>query len=137
MSPFSPNIFTSPKGEWVALTHKDVGKVTVISTADMSIAKVISTGATTNHVTFSNIKGKLSMLVTVGGENKIRIFDVADGFRQTDTINVGALPHGLWPTPDGKRLYVGVTAVVKVPDLNDSSFKDHLHYTYDMAHWKG
>ncbi|MEO8763568.1 MAG: YncE family protein, partial [Ginsengibacter sp.] len=32
VSPFSPNIFTSPKGDWVAMTHKDVGMVTVLNT---------------------------------------------------------------------------------------------------------
>ncbi len=48
------------------------------------------------------------MLVTVGGENKVRIFDVADHYRQTDTVNVGSLPHGLWPSEDGKQLYVGL-----------------------------
>lgn len=108
VSPFSPNIFTSPKGEWVALTHKDVGKVTVINTRDMVVAKVLNTGAITNHVSFTYIADKLMMLVTVGGENKVRIFDVANDFKQTDTVNVGVLPHGLWPTPDGKRLYVGL-----------------------------
>jgi len=82
ISPFSPNIFTSPKGEWVALTHKDVGKVTVINTRDMTIAKVLNTGPITNHVTFTNIGNKLMMLVTVGGENIVRIFDVADGFNR-------------------------------------------------------
>jgi len=107
-SPFSPNIFTSPKGDWVAMTHKDVGKVTVINTSTLTVAKVLTTGAITNHVTFSNIDGKLMMLVTVGGENKVRIFDVAAGFKQTDTIKVGALPHGLWPSADGKLMYVGL-----------------------------
>lgn len=107
-SPFSPNIFTSPDGHWVALTHKDVGKVTVINTETQSVEKVINTGAITNHVIFTNLNKKLLMLVTVGGENKIRIFDVAKDFLQTDTINVGSLPHGLWPSPDGKRLYIGL-----------------------------
>lgn len=108
VSPFSPNIFTSPKGDWIAMTHKDVGKVTVINTATQAVAKVISTGAITNHVTFTYIKNKLTMLVTVGGENKVRVFDVAKGFKQTDTVNVGALPHGLWPSADGRLMYVGL-----------------------------
>jgi len=107
-SPFSPNIFTSPKGEWIALTHKDVGKVTVINTATQSVAKVLTTGAITNHVSFSYLNKKLLMLVTVGGENKLRVFDVAQDFKQTDTLNIGALPHGLWPSADGKLLYVGL-----------------------------
>ncbi|MET1055094.1 MAG: YncE family protein [Pedobacter sp.] len=108
VSPFSPNIFTSPDGNWVAMTHKDVGKVTLIDTKSLSVHKVLTTGAITNHVTFSKIKGKLKMLVTVGGENKVRVFDVASDFKQTDTINVGNLPHGLWPSADGKLMYVGL-----------------------------
>ena len=107
VSPFSPNIFTSPKGEWVALTHKDVGKVTVIDTKSLSVARVLNTGPVTNHVSFGYFKNKLMMYVTVGGENKMRIYDVADNFIQTDTVNVGASPHGIWPSPDGKQLYVG------------------------------
>lgn len=108
VSPFSPNIFTSPKGEWIAMTHKDVGKVTVIDTKKQVVAKVLTTGAITNHVTFTNVNGKLKMLVTVGGENKVRVFEPALDFKQTDTINVGALPHGIWPSADGKLLYVGL-----------------------------
>lgn len=108
VSPFSPNIFTSPSGEWVAMTHKDVGKVTVIDTKTLTVHKVLTTGAITNHVTFSKVNGKLKMLVTVGGENKVRVFDAASDFRQTDTVNVGNLPHGLWPSADGKLMYVGL-----------------------------
>jgi YVTN family beta-propeller protein len=108
VSPFSPNIFTSPKGEWIALTHKDVGKITVLNTATMSVYKVINTGAITNHVTFSYVKNKLLMMVTVGGENKVRIFDVAEDFKQIDTIAVGALPHAIWPSADGKLMYIGL-----------------------------
>jgi YVTN family beta-propeller protein len=108
VSPFSPNIFTSPDGKWIAMTHKDVGKVTIISAATQSVVKVINTGPITNHVTFCNLGKKQLMLVTVGGENKVRIFDVAAGFKQTDTLMVGALPHGIWPSGDGKIAYVGM-----------------------------
>jgi YVTN family beta-propeller protein len=108
VSPFSPNIFTSPDGKWIAMTHKDVGKVTIINSATMEVSKVISTGAITNHVTFSIVDNKRLMLVTVGGENKVKIFDVAKDFELINTINVGALPHGLWASADGKRLYVGL-----------------------------
>ncbi|QEC78536.1 YncE family protein [Mucilaginibacter ginsenosidivorax] len=122
-SPFSPNIFTSPKGEWIAMTHKDVGKVTVINTATQSVTKVISTGAITNHVTFTYLNNKLLMLVTVGGENKVRVFDVAQDFKQTDTINVGALPHGIWPSPDGKLAYVGLEYADQVQGIDLQTMK--------------
>jgi YVTN family beta-propeller protein len=108
VSPFSPNIYTSPDGKWVAMTHKDVGKVTVIDTQTMSVNRVLDTGPITNHVTFSTVNQKLLMLVTVGGENKVRVFDAGQNFRQTDTIQVGALPHGIWPSADGKIMYVGL-----------------------------
>jgi YVTN family beta-propeller protein len=107
-SPFSPNIFISPDGKWVALTLKDIGAVVVVNTNTLEVVKQINTGGITNHVTFSNL-GKLHrMFVTVGAENKLRIFDVNKDFVQTDTINVGALPHGLWPSGDGKLMFVGL-----------------------------
>jgi len=108
ISPFSPNIFTSPKGEWIALTHKDVGAVTIINTRKMAVEKVIYTGSITNHVTFTYLNNKLIMPVTVGGENKLRIFDMNADFKEIDTINVDAMPHGLWASRDGKQLYVGL-----------------------------
>jgi YVTN family beta-propeller protein len=107
-SPFSPNIFTSPDGKWIAMTHKDVGKVTVINTQTQSVAKVINTGPITNHVTFTMLHDTLWMLVTVGGKNMVRMYDVDRDFVQTDTVMVGALPHGIWPSADGKIVYVGL-----------------------------
>ena len=118
VSPFSPNIFTSPDGKWIAMTHKDVGKVTVINTGTMTVTRVLTTGAITNHVTFSNVDHKLLMLATIGGENKIRVFDVAKDFTQIDTISVGALPHGLWPSADGKLMYVGLEYADQVQGID-------------------
>ena len=48
------------------------------------------------------------MLVTVGGENKLRVFDVNNNFKQPDSVALGALPHGIWPAPDGKFAYIGL-----------------------------
>ena len=107
-SPFSPNIFTSPDGKWVALTLKDIGAVVVVNTKTLEVVKQMNTGGITNHVTFSNLGNLQRMFVTVGAENKVRVFDVTKNFIQTDTINVGALPHGLWTSADGKRMYVGL-----------------------------
>jgi len=118
VSPFSPNIFTSPKGEWVAFTHKDVGKVTVLNTSTQTIANVLNTGAITNHVTFTYVGNKLLMLATVGGENKVRVFDPIQNFKQTDTVNVGTLPHGIWAAPDGKLAYVGLEYADGVQGIN-------------------
>ena len=31
-----------------------------------------------------------------------------DDYSQVATIDVGALPHGIWPSGDGTRVYVGL-----------------------------
>jgi YVTN family beta-propeller protein len=45
--------------------------------------------------------------VTTGGLNEVKVFRT-DDFSQVATIPVGALPHGLWPSGDGTRIYVGL-----------------------------
>jgi len=105
------------------MTHKDVGKTTVISTASQSVVKVLNTGPITNHVTFTNLNGKALMLVTVGGENNVKIFDVAQDFKQIATITVGALPHGIWPSADGKIVYVGLEYADQVQEINLETMK--------------
>jgi YVTN family beta-propeller protein len=45
--------------------------------------------------------------VTIGGLNQVKVFRTAD-FEQIATVAVGALPHGIWPSGDGTRVYVGI-----------------------------
>ena len=45
--------------------------------------------------------------VTVGGQNQVKVFRT-DTFEQVATISVGDLPHGIWPSGDGTRVYVGI-----------------------------
>jgi YVTN family beta-propeller protein len=45
--------------------------------------------------------------VTVGGLNQVKVFRT-DDYSQVTTIDVGALPHGIWPSGDGSRVYVGL-----------------------------
>jgi YVTN family beta-propeller protein len=45
--------------------------------------------------------------VTVGGLNQVKVFRT-DNFEQVATIPVGNLPHGVWPSGDGTRIYVGL-----------------------------
>lgn len=117
-SSFSPNIFMSPDGKLVALTLKDIGKVIVVDTKTNKIIKNIPSGAITNHVTFTTLNGRLLMPVTVGGENCVKVFDVADDYKLIATVPVGALPHGEWASPDGKRLYVGLEFADQVQPVN-------------------
>lgn len=122
-SSFSPNIFMSPDGKLVALTLKDIGKVVVIETATNEILKVLPAGAITNHVTFTTQDGRLLMPVTVGGENCVKVFNVADDYKLVATLPVGALPHGEWASPDGKRLYVGLEYADQVQPVDLETMK--------------
>lgn len=121
VSPFSPNIYTSPDGKLVAMTHKDVGKVSLIDPEKLEVIKTLETGPLTNHVTFSESKGKLLMSITVGGQNCVKVYDVADDYKLIATIAVGTLPHGLWPSPDGKWMYVGLEYADQVQPVDMES----------------
>ena len=52
VSPFSPDLAISPDGSKVWLTHKDVGKVTVVDANTFQVLTVLNTGPITNHVNF-------------------------------------------------------------------------------------
>jgi YVTN family beta-propeller protein len=107
-SPFCPNIAASPDGEQVWYTLKDVGKTVVINARPpFNTLRILDTGPITNHVNFAdNARGKFAY-VTVGGLNKVLVFRRSD-FVQVASIAVGKLPHGLWPSGDGTRIYVGL-----------------------------
>ena len=72
-----------------------------------SVLKDLNTGPITNHVNIvHNAKGTFAY-VTIGGLNEVKVFRT-DDFSQVATIPVGNLPHGIWPSGDGTRIYVGL-----------------------------
>jgi len=107
-SPFCPNIAASPDGAQVWFTLKDTGKTQVFAARPpFAVLKTIDTGPITNHVNLvRNAHGSFAY-VTVGGLNEIKVFRT-DDFSQVATIPVGKLPHGIWPSGDGTRVYVGL-----------------------------
>jgi len=107
-SPFCPNIAASPDGRQVWFTLKDVGKTQVFDAhPPFALLKTIDTGPITNHVNLvHNAKGTFAY-VTVGGLNVVKVFRT-DDYSQVATIPVGNLPHGIWPSGDGSRVYVGL-----------------------------
>jgi len=107
-SPFCPNIAATPDGQQVWFTLKDVGKTQVFGAEPpFNLIKTIDTGPITNHVNFARTaKGTLAY-VTIGGTNEVKVFRT-DDFSQVATIPVGKLPHGVWPSGDGTRIYVGL-----------------------------
>ena len=107
-SPFCPNIAATPDGKQVWFTLKDVGKVMVFDARPpFKVLKTIDTGPITNHVNFAHNANGTFAYVTVGGLNQVQVFRTAD-FARVATIPVGKLPHGMWPSGDGTRVYVGL-----------------------------
>jgi YVTN family beta-propeller protein len=107
-SPFCPNIAATPDGAQVWYTLKDIGKTVVINAKPpFDTLAVIDNGPITNHVNFvDNANGKFAY-ITVGGLNEVQVFRRSD-FSRVATIPVGKLPHGVWPSGDGTRIYVGL-----------------------------
>jgi len=105
-SPFCPNIAATPDSKQVWFTLKDVGKTQVFDgQPPFALLKTLDTGPITNHVNIArNAKGMFAY-VTIGGLNEIKVFRT-DNFEQVATIPTGKLPHGIWPSGDGTRVYV-------------------------------
>ncbi|QOZ35796.1 YncE family protein [Bradyrhizobium sp. CCBAU 53421] len=107
-SPFCPNIAATPDGEQVWFTLKDTGRTQVFNARPpFNPIKTIDTGPITNHVNFANTAKGTFAYVTIGGTNQVKVFRT-DDFSQVATIPVGNLPHGVWPSGDGTRIYVGL-----------------------------
>jgi YVTN family beta-propeller protein len=107
-SPFCPNIAATPDGRQVWFTLKDVGKAIVFNARPpFNILKTLDTGPITNHVNFARNRDGMFAYITVGGLNEVRVFRT-DDFSAVATIPVGKLPHGVWPSGDGTRIYVGL-----------------------------
>jgi YVTN family beta-propeller protein len=116
-SPFCPNIAVSPENDEVWITLKDVGKVQVYSAKPPFGQKaLLETGPITNHVNFVNNHNGRFAYVTVGGLGAVKVFRRGSAPELVATIPVGDLPHGIWQSGDGSRVYValenGVQAVV-------------------------
>jgi YVTN family beta-propeller protein len=107
-SPFCPNIAATPDGKQVWMTLKDVGRTMVFDAQPpFAILKSFDTGPITNHVNFAHNANGTFAYVTIGGLNEVKVFRT-DDFSLVATIPVGKLPHGVWPSGDGSRVYVGL-----------------------------
>ena len=107
-SPFCPNIAASPDGKQVWFTLKDVGRTQVFDARPpFAPIRTLATGPITNHVNFARTPKGQFAYVTVGGTNEVKVYRT-DDFTQVATIPVGKLPHGIWPSGDGTRMYVGL-----------------------------
>jgi YVTN family beta-propeller protein len=109
VSPFSPNIAVTPENDEVWITLKDVGKVQIYGAKPPFEQKaVLDIGPITNHVNFANNRNGKFAYVTVGGSNEVKVFRRGATPELVATIPVGELPHGVWPSGDGSRVYVAL-----------------------------
>ncbi|WP_342739316.1 YncE family protein [Bradyrhizobium sp. B117] len=122
-SPFCPNIAATPDGSQVWFTLKDVGRTQVFNAKPpFNAIKTIDTGPITNHVNFAHTAKGTFAYVTIGGLNEVKVFRT-DDFSLVATIPVGNLPHGVWPSGDGTRIYVGLEnadALVAIDTANNT-----------------
>jgi YVTN family beta-propeller protein len=120
-SPFSPNLAVSRDGTEVWFTLKDSGKAQVMSAEPpFQIRATLDCGPLCNHVALvDNANGKFAY-VTVGGENVVKVYCRGDSPKLLTTIPTGDLPHGIWESGDGTRVYVGLEnqdAVIAIDTL--------------------
>jgi YVTN family beta-propeller protein len=122
-SPFCPDIAATPDGKQVWLTLKDVGRAMVFDARPpFAVLKTIDTGPITNHVNIVHIAAGQFAYVTIGGLNVVKVYRT-DDFAQVATIPTGTLPHGLWPSGDGSRIYVGLENADEVAVIDTGSNK--------------
>jgi YVTN family beta-propeller protein len=108
-SPFCPNIAVSPENDEVWITLKDVGKVQVFrAKPPFEQIALLDTGPITNHVNFANNRNGRFAYITIGGTNEVKAYRRGAKPELVATIPVGDLPHGLWPSGDGTRVYVAL-----------------------------
>ena len=107
-SPFCPNIAATPDSKQVWFTLKDTGKTQVFDgQPPFALLKTLDTGPISNHVNIVRNANGMFAYVTVGGLNEVQVYRT-DNFSKVATIAVGKLPHGIWPSGDGTRVYVGL-----------------------------
>ncbi len=108
-SPFCPNLAVSSDGKEVWFTLKDSGKTQVMTAEPpFHILTTLETGPITNHVTLvENRNGKFAY-VTVGEENVVKVYRRGEKPELVAKIATGDLPHGVWGSGDGRRVYVGL-----------------------------
>jgi YVTN family beta-propeller protein len=123
-SPFSPNLAVSDDGKEVWFTLKDSGKAQVMSgEPPFRILSTLDCGPLCNHVALvENANGRFAY-ITVGGENIVKVYRRGDKPNLVATIPTGDLPHGIWGSEDGTRVYVGLEnqdAVIAIDTLKNS-----------------
>jgi YVTN family beta-propeller protein len=95
----------------VWFTLKDSGRVQVISaTPPFKTIAVLATGPITNHVNFAVTgDGRQLAYISVAGAAAVQVWTTDSRPARVATVEeVGFNPHGVWPSGDGRRVYVAL-----------------------------
>jgi YVTN family beta-propeller protein len=108
---FSSDEAISPDGTELWAAHKRVGLTSVVDLVHRKVAAVLTTGPDTNHPNFARTAAGSLAYLTVGGLDETLVYRrVPGGTPQllTRIHDHGHAPHGIWPSGDGSRMYVGM-----------------------------
>ncbi len=107
-SPFCPNIAATPDGKQGLVHAKDTGKTQVFN-ARATVRYHQDARYRSDHQP-RQYRAQCQWRLCLCDSrrlNEIKVFRT-DNFEQVATIPVGKLPHGVWPSGDGSRVYVGL-----------------------------
>ena len=107
---FSSDEAISPDGRELWAMHKRAGTTSVIDLVHRRVTTVLDTGPDTNHANFVDTPSGSYAYLTVGGLDETMVFRRTAGAPVVVTRipDSGHAPHGIWPSGDGSRLYVGL-----------------------------
>lgn len=108
---FSSDEAISPDGAELWAAHKRVGLTSVVDLKHRKVSAVLKTGPDSNHPNFANTKSGSFAYLTVGGLDETLVYRRHPGGTPqlvTRIHDTGHAPHGIWPSGDGTRMYVGM-----------------------------
>lgn len=107
---FSSDQAISPDGKELWAAHKRVGKISVVDLVHRKVTAVLETGPDTNHPQFADNRDGHFVYLTIGGLDQVAVYRrTSDGPVPVTRIHTtGRAPHGLWPSADGSKVYVGL-----------------------------
>jgi YVTN family beta-propeller protein len=124
-APMSSDEAISPDGRELWLGHPFTGQLTVIDAKRMRVITILMTGPRTNHAQFiTKPGGREFAYVTVGGLNETLVYRDRGGAAPRLVTRIkdhGYGPHGVWPSPDNTRIYVGLQNSDEVDVINTAT----------------
>ncbi|MCD9195156.1 beta-propeller fold lactonase family protein [Streptomyces albireticuli] len=108
---FSSDEAISPDGTELWASHKRAGLTSVVDLRHRRVTAVLKTGPDSNHPNFADTRNGSFAYLTVGGLDQTLVYHRNPGGTPrlaTRIHHTGHAPHGMWPSGDGTRMYVGM-----------------------------